>query len=98
MELRAQQLAFLTKLADELASQGGFTTELASKLSKPHLKVANAETPSLNERVLCDRADDGSWSFWWPWKQPIGSVDDLSLVVNRIALVLRSVESDEASG
>jgi hypothetical protein len=44
--------------------------------------------------VLCQPADDGSWSFWWPWNQPIGSVDDLELVVNRIALVLRSLEAE----
>jgi hypothetical protein len=93
MEAREQCLTHLGQLADKLAGYG-FTTELASKIAKPHLKVANATTPSLNERVLCQPADDGSWSFWWPWNQPIGSVDDLELVVNRIALVLRSLEAE----
>jgi hypothetical protein len=78
-------------LADELKHHG-FRTELASNGPKPCLRVANAETSTLNERVLCRRADDGSWVFWWPWKQPIGSVDDLAAVVGKIAAVLRSVE------
>jgi hypothetical protein len=93
MDERAQRLAHLGQLAGKLEGFG-FTTELASQISKPYLKVANAATPSLNERVLCQPDADDHWSFWWPWKQPIGSVDDLELVVNRIALVLRSLEAD----
>lgn len=95
MELREQQLAHLEKLAEELTSQG-FTTELLTKTVKPSLKVANAENLSLNERVLCQQANDCEWMYVWPWKQPIGHVDDLVLVVSRIALVLRSVEVDTA--
>lgn len=88
---REQQLVHLERLADEL-KQRGFATELVGKLTKPFLKVANADTPTLNERVQCHQADDDSWCYWWPWKQPIGSVDDLSVVVEKIAAVLRSVE------
>jgi hypothetical protein len=90
---REEQLGHLERLADEL-KQRGFTTELVGAISKPYLRVANADTPSLNERVQCDRADDNSWVFWWPWKQPIGSVDDLDSVVGKIAAVIRSVEGD----
>jgi hypothetical protein len=93
MEPRETMLAYLGKLANELESHG-FATELISKVSKPSLKVANAETLSLNERVLCQQADDGSWSFWWPWHQPIGPVDDLDTVVGKIVAVLRSVGAD----
>jgi hypothetical protein len=93
MELRQQQLAHLGKLAEELTSNG-LVAELVGKVSKPYLKVANADTPTLNERVLCQQCDDGSWSFWWPWRQPIGSVDDLETVVGKITSVLRSVEAD----
>jgi hypothetical protein len=97
MEQRTQRLAHLERLSDELVDRG-FHTELIGAISKPYLNVANADTPSLNERVQCQQADDGSWSFWWPWKQPIGSVDDLDTVVKKIATVLRSVETDEADG
>lgn len=97
MEERKQRLAHLERLAEVLTDRG-FLTELAGKISKPYLTVANADTPSLNERVQCQPADDGSWSYWWPWKQPIGTVDDLDAVVEKIAAVLRSVEADEADG
>ena len=86
-----EQRAHLQHLADELTKRE-FSVELVSKLALPYLKVANADTPTLNERVLCHQADDESWVFWWPWKQPIGSVDDLDVVVEKIAAVLRPVE------
>jgi hypothetical protein len=86
-----KQRAHLDRLTDELKSRG-FVTELVSNVSKPYLRVANAETPTLNERVLCARTSDDAWVFWWPWKQPIGSVDDLAAVVEKIAAVLKSVE------
>jgi hypothetical protein len=93
MEARAQALTHLSQLADKLADYG-FTAELVGQIAKPYLKVANATTPGLGERVLCQPTDDGFWSFWWPWNQPIGCVDDLELVVGRITLVLRSLEAD----
>ena len=89
-----EQLAHLERLADELKRQG-FRAELNRKVAAPCLRVVNAESPALNERVLCHQADDGSWIFWWPWKQPIGSVEDLAIVVDKIAAVLRSVEGGE---
>lgn len=91
MTTREEQLVHLTRLAKEL-NQRGLTTELGVQLSKPYLQVANAETPTLNERVLCNQADDQSWVFWWPWKQPIGPVDDLPSVVEKITAGLKSVE------
>jgi hypothetical protein len=94
MEPRDTSRVHLERLAEEL-NQRGFRTELVNKTVKPTLRVANAETPTLNERVLCYQAGDGSWSFWWPWQQPIGSVDELAVVVGKIAEVLRSVEGDQ---
>jgi hypothetical protein len=54
--------------------------------------VENPNHRELNERVFCRPADDGTWCFWWPWRQPIGSVDDLETVVGKIMAVLRTVE------
>jgi hypothetical protein len=88
---REEQFSYLECLADELKHRG-FAVELVGKLTKPFLRVANAETPTLNERVLCHQAEDSSWVYWWPWKQPIGSVDDLEPVIGKISAVLRSVE------
>lgn len=94
MEPRDTSRVHLEHLAEELKQQG-FRTELAGKTVRPYLRVANADAPTLNERVLCYQAGDGSWVFWWPWQQPIGSVDDLQAVVGKIADVLRSVEADQ---
>jgi hypothetical protein len=91
---REKQVTHLERLAEQLNGQG-FTAELVGTVSKPYLRIANADTPTLNERVLCYQMDDESWVFWWPWKQPIGLVDDLELVVGKIAAVLRSVEGDQ---
>jgi hypothetical protein len=46
----------------------------------------------LAERVLCRSAEDGSWCFWRPWQQPIGSADDQAAVSTKIMTVLRSVQ------
>ncbi|HLX51274.1 MAG TPA: hypothetical protein VKS82_23360 [Streptosporangiaceae bacterium] len=93
METDPTKLAYLEQLREALTSQG-FAVQLVSINTKPYIKVANAETPRLNERVHCEQAEDGSWCFWWPWRQPIGSVDDLESATGKIAAVLRSVEGE----
>ena len=90
METDPAKLTYLEQLRDALTTKG-FAVQLVSINTKPYLKVANAETPKLNERVHCEPAEDGSWYFWWPWRQPIGSVDDLERVTGKVASVLRSV-------
>ncbi len=84
----------LGNLAEEL-TRNGLLAELVGAISKPYLTVALAAIPSQSERVLCQLDGDGRWSYWWPWEQPIGAVDDLDLVMSRILAVLRSVEVDE---
>jgi hypothetical protein len=91
MDLREEKLTHLGHLAEAL-KRDAFTVELVNTASKqPYLKIANAETPTLNERVQCEQAEDGSWLFWWLWKQPIGPVDDLETVIGKLTEVLRSV-------
>lgn len=87
-----EELTHLKRLGEALISQG-FTAQLAgSNTTRPYLKVANGETPRLNGCVQAAQAADGSWCYWWPWRQPIGAVDDLETVIGKIASVLRSVE------
>jgi hypothetical protein len=93
VETDSTKLAYLEQLHEALITKG-FVAQIVSINTKPYIKVANAETPRLNERVHCEQADDGSWCFWWPWRQPIGSVDDLESVIGKIAAVLRSVEGE----
>lgn len=86
-----EQLAHLRRLADELRTQG-FTSRLLDSARQPSIRVSNPDSPELTERVLCRPAEDGSWCFWWPWQQPIGSADDLVAVSRKITTVLRSVQ------
>ena len=85
-----QQLAHLEDLARALDSDV-VTAEVVRRASRSYLMVANALMPTLNERVYCGQADDGSWVFQWPWWQPIGPVDDLETVAGKITEVLRPV-------
>lgn len=91
--MEQEQQHHLVRLADALVKHE-LRTELITKGRQPSLKVANPDAPALNERVLCGRAADGSWCYWWPWRQPIGSVEDLDAVIGKIAAVLRSVEGE----
>jgi hypothetical protein len=92
MDEHEERLAHLERLRRELQDRG-FTAELASEISKPYLTVAHARQPQLNERVYCEQASVGSWSFYWPWQAPISLVNDLSTAVDEIAGVLQTVAS-----
>lgn len=96
MKEHDKQLAHLRRLAEGL-SHRGFAANITQGAASVSLRVANPDTPALNERVLCRPADDGSWWFWWTWRQPIGSVDEQEVVIRKIATVLRSVEGDAPS-
>jgi hypothetical protein len=89
-----EQDQYLGRLADEL-SKRQFTARLEGRGSGQYLVVENPDHPDLNERVHCQPAEDGAWCFWWPWRQPIGSVDDLETVAGKIMAVLRTVEGGE---
>jgi hypothetical protein len=91
VESEEQRRAYLERLADEL-SRREFTAQLVTRKTQLHLIVANPDNPGLSERVLCYSTPGGSWHFWWPWRQPIGAVDDLETVADKITVVLRSVE------
>lgn len=93
MEALNEQLAHLDRLASILRSQP-YTAEVIRSNPRPYLKVANAGTPELNERIYCGQAEDSSWVFEWPWHQPIGSVDDLETAAGKITAVLRPVAGE----
>jgi len=81
----------LERLAAELTKRD-FIVRLLTHKGQSCLQVTNREQQALNEQVLCYPAEDASWCFWWPWQQPIGSVEELSTVVSKIMIVLRPVE------
>lgn len=82
----------LGSLATALRGRG-LDARVVAKSPEPYVQAANPNTPELNERVLCRPADDQTLCFWWPWRQPIGAVDELETVADKITAVLRSVES-----
>ena len=86
-----EQREHLGRLAGELG-KWQFTARLEGRGSDQYLIVENRDHRDLNERVHCHPAEDGTWCFWWPWRQPIGSVDDVETVVGKIMAVLRTVE------
>jgi len=90
MEARDEQLTHLERLTKALDPRA-LTAELVRAHSRPYVLVANAGTPTLNERVYCGQAADRSWEFQWPGHQPIGHVDDLQTVAGKITEVLRPV-------
>jgi len=89
----SEEVAHLQRLAAELIGRG-LDAQVVTRGARPCLNVANPDAPDLNERVLCHPAEDQSPCFWWPWQQPIGSVDDLETVAGKAAAVLRSVEAE----
>lgn len=92
VDTHQEKLTRLEQLSAELTRQG-LTTQLAGRTTtKPCLKVANTSTPQLNERVHIQQASDGTWTYYWPWNQPIGPTSDLPAVATKITTVLRSVE------
>ena len=101
-EPRELMRSHLGQLAEKLGANGllaevvddGFTAELVGNAQKPYLKVALANSPSHGKLVLARPSDFGWWWFWWSWDRPIGAVDDLELVVDRIAVMLRAVEAE----
>jgi hypothetical protein len=86
-----EQHEYLSRLVGELR-RWQFTARFEGSGSDQYLLVENTDHRDLNERILCYPAADGAWCFWWPWYQPIGSVDDLEAVVGKIMAVLRTVE------
>jgi hypothetical protein len=63
----------LDALAAELAGQGWAARLEAPPRRLPRLYVQNPAAPALSEHVYAQRRRDGTWTYWWPWAQPIAS-------------------------
>jgi hypothetical protein len=96
VETDQEKLAYLERLAEELTHQG-ISAQVVSGHVRPYLKAANADTPSLNERVLCERANDDSWVFWWPSRSITASPRSRSAGYRRpdSAGITRGIDSHE---
>jgi hypothetical protein len=92
VDTHQEKLTHLAQLSAELTRHGLTTQLLGPTTARPCLKVANATTPQLNERVHIQQEGDGTWTYYWPWNQPIGPTTNLPAVTSKITTVLRSVE------
>jgi hypothetical protein len=61
----------LDDLAAEIADHG-WTARLETPPRRlPRLHVQNPAAPALSEDVYAQPRLDGTWTYWWPWAQPI---------------------------
>jgi hypothetical protein len=85
----------LRERLSEALQRGMITVELVNQLpGQPYRWVAkeHASEPTITARVRDYVATDGAWLYWWLWRQPIESVDDLGRVVDRFCDVVLAVE------
>lgn len=81
-----EAIAWLDKLAAELAAQGHETYVITPQGRRPHLHVRNPGV--LSENVLCD-----GHFYWWPWAQRIAPTSDVPGAARAIMRVLRAVDT-----
>lgn len=63
----------LDVLAAELAAHGWVARLEVPSHRLPRLHVQNPAAPALSEYVYAQPRSDGTWTYWWPWAQPIAS-------------------------
>ena len=83
----AEQVAWLDKLAAELATQDHETYVVTPSERRPYLCVRNPGV--LSENVLCD----GEF-YWWPWAERIAPTADVAGAAQAIVRVLRAVDTE----
>jgi hypothetical protein len=72
----------------------GWRVHLLGGDRRTELQVTNPDTPAFNEVIWCRRMPDGEWTFWWPWREPIGTAERVNEVADRIAHVLRATPDE----
>ena len=76
----------LDALAAELAGRGWAARLEEPPRRLPRLHVQNPAAPALSEYVYAKPRRDGTWTFWWPWAQPIASATARAAAVITAAL------------
>jgi hypothetical protein len=64
-------IAQLDALAAEIADHGWGARLETPPRRLPCLHVQNPAAPALSEYVYAQPRRDGTWTYWWPWAQPI---------------------------
>jgi hypothetical protein len=84
------RVAHLERLAAVLRGRG-WQVSLVEADREMLLKVTNPTAPGLFEWIGCGDSP-GGWRYEWSWRQPIGPVERLGAVADRIMHVLRTTE------
>jgi hypothetical protein len=63
----------LDALAAELADRGWAAQLEMPPRRLPRLHVHNSAAPAFSEYVYAQPRRDGTWTYWWPWAQPIAA-------------------------
>jgi hypothetical protein len=85
----ADAIARLDALATELDTHGWTTTIQAPHGRAPRLYARNPVpgAAALSESIYARPRTDGTWSYWWPWAEPIAETAAVAAAV--IVRVLR---------
>jgi hypothetical protein len=90
----------LKGLAGELAARG-WVSRLYSPVGRPpSLYVQNPDLSArmLSEHIYAGPGKDGTWAYWWPWRDKIALAGDVSGAASTITRVLRAAASAEETG
>jgi hypothetical protein len=86
---------YLLERLVEALRRGVVTVELLNRFPDyPYRLVANTNdpNPTFTVRARDYQADNSGWLYWWLWKRPIESVNDLARVVDRFCDIVLTVE------
>jgi hypothetical protein len=79
--------AHLEALAGQLG-RAGLCARITHPIGRPAtLHVLNPDQPDLEERVVIDRCENGTWWFWWAWAEriaPAGQMADAAESIRRV--------------
>ncbi|MBO0805783.1 MAG: hypothetical protein J2P25_22260 [Nocardiopsaceae bacterium] len=82
------EVAYLDKLAEELAHRGLEAWLMTPPGRVPSVYVVNPDARALEDNVYAVRGGDGLWWYWWSWAERISMADDLDTAASTIARVL----------
>ena len=80
----------LDAMAAELAGHGWAAQLVAPPGRLPRLHVQNPAVPAMSEYVYAQRRRDGTWTYWWPWAQPIASAP-----AEAAAIIIRTLQATD---
>jgi hypothetical protein len=93
--MTADERAILLERLLEALHRGIVTVELVNWFpGQPwHLMYgAGIPLPTITARIREYEPRNGVWLYWWHWRQPIQTLDDLKPIVERFCDVVLAVE------